>query len=121
MNSTLDNGTYQDLKNKLAISLGEMNSIVKTGDIMNTWTPGKERDELQNAIAKLYGHNFSKSPYGKLSKAQGAGLRILQAFLKEKDPEFGGLIRVRNRRNEFLWIHPKFEKEYNLDPPVFPK
>jgi internalin A len=39
-------------------------------------------------------------------------LRQLHAWLKEKDPSFGGLVRVQNRRQEFLWVHPKFETEY---------
>jgi hypothetical protein len=39
-------------------------------------------------------------------------LRQLQVWLKEKDPGFGGLVRVQNKRQEFLWVHPQFEKEY---------
>ena len=49
---------------------------------------------------------------GEASRAQGAVLRQLQAWLKEKDPSFGGLVRVQNKRHEFLWVHPQFEKEY---------
>ena len=45
-------------------------------------------------------------------RAQGSNLRELHALLKEKDPGFGGLVRVRNKRQEFLWVHPQFEKEY---------
>lgn len=39
-------------------------------------------------------------------------LRQLHAFLKEKDPSFGGLVRVMNKRNEFLWVHERFASEY---------
>ena len=39
-------------------------------------------------------------------------LRQLQTWLKEKDPGFGGLVRVTNKRQEFLWVHPQFEGEY---------
>ena len=39
-------------------------------------------------------------------------LRELQALLKARDPSFGGLARVRNKRQEFLWVHPQFEGEY---------
>ena len=49
---------------------------------------------------------------GKGIRAHGAMLRQLQAWLKEKDPGFGGLVRVQNKRQEFLWVHPQFEKEY---------
>ena len=45
-------------------------------------------------------------------RAHGATLRELQALLKAKDPGFGGLVRVRNKRQEFLWVHPQFEEEY---------
>ncbi|HEY9655606.1 MAG TPA: hypothetical protein V6C50_08950 [Crinalium sp.] len=45
-------------------------------------------------------------------RAQGAMLRELQVLLKEKDPGFGGLARVQNKRREFLWVHPQFVSEY---------
>ncbi len=45
-------------------------------------------------------------------RAHGAILRDLHAMLKERDPGFGGLVRVLNKRNEFLWVHPQFEGEY---------
>jgi hypothetical protein len=46
------------------------------------------------------------------TRAQGSALRELHAFLKEKDPGFGGLLRVQNKRREFLWIHPRFADQY---------
>ena len=49
---------------------------------------------------------------GNAIRADGAVLRQLHAWLKEKAPSFGGLIRVQNKRNEFLWVHPMFEGEY---------
>jgi hypothetical protein len=45
-------------------------------------------------------------------RAKGAVLRQLHAWLKEKDLSFGGLTRVQNRRQEYLWVHPRFEAEY---------
>jgi hypothetical protein len=45
-------------------------------------------------------------------RAQGAILRQLHVWLKEKNPGFGGLVRVQNKRQEFLWVHPRFESEY---------
>ena len=44
--------------------------------------------------------------------AQGSVLRQLHALLKAKDPSFGGLLRVQNKRREFVWIHPQFVEEY---------
>jgi hypothetical protein len=45
-------------------------------------------------------------------RAQGTVLRQLHAWLKGKDPSFGGLVRVQNKRQEFLWVYPQFENEY---------
>ena len=45
-------------------------------------------------------------------RARGPLLRQLHAWIAETDPSFGGLVRVRDKRQEFLWVHPKFEKEY---------
>jgi hypothetical protein len=45
-------------------------------------------------------------------RAEGATLRQLHALLKAKDPSFGGLVRVINKRQEIFWVHPQFEKEY---------
>ncbi len=39
-------------------------------------------------------------------------LRNLHALLREKDPGFGGLVRVQNKQHEFLWVHPRFVDEY---------
>ncbi len=46
------------------------------------------------------------------TRAEGAVLRQLHSWLKEKDPGFGGLVRVMNKRQEFLWVHEQFTKEY---------
>ncbi len=51
---------------------------------------------------------------GEAREARGAVLRELHALLKSLDPasKFGGLIRMVNKRQEFLWVHPMYEKEY---------
>jgi internalin A len=41
-----------------------------------------------------------------------SALRELHAFLREKDPGFGGLVRVQNKRREFLWVHERYVGEY---------
>jgi hypothetical protein len=46
------------------------------------------------------------------SRAENATLREIHALLKAKDPGFGRLVRVLNKRNEFLWVHEKFAGEY---------
>ncbi len=49
---------------------------------------------------------------GDAIRAQGGNLRELHALLKAKDPGFGGLVRVMNKRDEFLWVHEQFRSEY---------
>ncbi len=51
---------------------------------------------------------------GEASRVGGAALplRELHAMLKAKDPSFGDLVRVLNRRGQFLWVHPQFEAQY---------
>ncbi|MEO8357943.1 MAG: COR domain-containing protein [Chloroflexota bacterium] len=46
------------------------------------------------------------------ARAENATLRELHALLKAKDPSFGGLVRVMNKRQEFLWVHERFAGEY---------
>jgi Leucine-rich repeat (LRR) protein len=46
------------------------------------------------------------------TRAEGSILRELHAFLAKEDPSFGELVRVTNKRQEFLWVHEKFAGEY---------
>jgi hypothetical protein len=50
--------------------------------------------------------------HGVAIRGDGSALRELHALLKAKDPSFGGLVRVMNKRQEFLWVHEKFAGEY---------
>ncbi len=51
-------------------------------------------------------------PHGTSIRAENAALRELHTLLKAKDPGFGGLVRVLNKRQEFLWVHERFAGEY---------
>jgi hypothetical protein len=51
-------------------------------------------------------------PHGIAIHAENATLRELHTLLKAKDPGFGGLVRVLNKRQEFLWVHERFAGEY---------
>ena len=50
--------------------------------------------------------------HGVALRSDGSTLRELHALLKAKDPGYGGLVRVMNKRQEFLWVHKKFAGEY---------
>ena len=45
---------------------------------------------------------------------QSAETKIKKSLLKKEDSAngFGGLVRVQNKRREFLSVHPKFVSEY---------
>lgn len=60
----------------------------------------------------LGGEDIISLEYGVAIRAEGGVLRELHALLREKDPGFGGLVRVMNKRHEFLWVHEKFAGEY---------
>ena len=72
-------------------------SVLKGGEQMGGWLGRGDAPDMEQ---------------GEAIRAQGAVLRQLHAWLKEKDASFGGLVRVQNKRQEFLWVHPQFEKEY---------
>lgn len=65
------------------------------------------------AVAVMPHNSTSMSfSHGTAIYAENGILRELHTFLKAKDPSFGGLVRVMNKRREFLWVHKKFATEY---------
>ncbi len=52
--------------------------------------------------------------HGVAIRSDGATLRELHALLKavDKTEKFGGLVRVMNKRQEFMWVHERFAGEY---------
>ena len=66
----------------------------------------------KKGIDWLIGGDDTLAEHNEAFRASGGLLRELHALLKEKDPSYGNLVRVRNKRQEFLWVHPQFEGEY---------
>jgi len=94
----LDEAAYKGIEAQLDLGRKTCEAVLKVGE---------------KAAARLgHGDEAPDSEPGVAIEAQGAALRQLQVWLKEQDPGFGGLIRVQNKRQEFLWVHPRFEKEY---------
>ena len=93
----MDEVAYKAMEKQLDFGQKSVESVLKGGEM---------------AMDDLGGLDEPGLPEGKGIRAHGAVLRQLQAWLKEKDPGFGGLVRVQNKRQEFLWVHPQFEKEY---------
>lgn len=93
----IDELAYKAIEKQLDFGQKCIDSLVKGAEKMGT------------AIAS----NNSPSPEStEATHATGSILRQLQAWLKKRDPSFGGLVRVQNKRQEFLWVHKNFEKEY---------
>jgi internalin A len=93
----LDDAAYKRIESELDFGEKSAESVIKGGEEAGTWLG------LSNAPDVEHGQSI---------RAHGAALRQLHAWLKEKDPSFGGLVRVQNKRQEFLWVHPQFEGEY---------
>ncbi len=93
----LDEAAYKAIEEQLDLGKNVIDTIIGEGE----------------KTGKFWGEaDTTKLEHGESIRAQGATLRELHALLKAKDPGFGGLVRVMNKRQEFLWVHPQFEKEY---------
>src|SRR5439155_18374212 len=88
---------YKGIEAQLALGKATAESLLKAGGSLGQWLDKDDDLELGPGAA---------------IRAEGAVLRQLHAWLKEKDRSFGGLVRVQNKRQEFLWVHPLFETEY---------
>jgi hypothetical protein len=93
----LDDTTYKGIEEQLDMGQKSLEFALKGSDLAVNWQAKADSPELE---------------YGEAIRAEGSVLRKLQALLKQKDPGFGGLIRVQNKRREFLWVHPQFVDEY---------
>ncbi|MEG4996325.1 COR domain-containing protein [Microcoleus sp. B4-D4] len=94
----LDEATYKGIEEELDLGQKSIESTLKGSDLTtNLSSESNFLDRQQGESAIM---------------AKGSILRELHALLKAKDPGFGGLVRVQNRRREFLWVHEQFVDEY---------
>ncbi len=93
----LDEPAYKAIEEQLDLGKSVIDASIGEGTKISEWMGPSETTILE---------------HGEAVRAHGATLRELHALLKAKDPAFGGLIRVMNKRQEFLWVHKQFEKEY---------
>jgi Leucine-rich repeat (LRR) protein/GTPase SAR1 family protein len=94
----LNEATYKGMESQLDFGKDCAEAMLKSGSKAVEYFDENENIKIEGGAG--------------LVRAQGAILRQLHAWLKEKDPSFGGLVRVQNRRQEFLWVHPEYAKEY---------
>jgi len=93
----MNNPVLEDLQNQIGLGKDVISAIAGESAALN---------EFSNVI------DAANMERGVGSRAENATLRELHALLKAKDPGFGGLVRVLNKRNEFLWVHEKYAGEY---------
>ncbi|MBI3387446.1 MAG: leucine-rich repeat domain-containing protein [Deltaproteobacteria bacterium] len=93
----LDEAAYKALENQLDFGKGCAEAMLSAGEKTTEWLAEKDGPEVERTG---------------VIRADGGVLREFQAWLKEKDAGFGGLVRVQNKRQEFLWVHPQFANEY---------
>jgi hypothetical protein len=100
MSSTLkvvDDTAFKTLENQLSLGKNVIDAIAGEGTALGEVMGAADSTSLEHGVA---------------IRSDGATLRELHALLKAKDPGFGGLVRVMNKRQEFLWVHERFAGEY---------
>ncbi|MBX0330472.1 hypothetical protein K2Z83_22720 [Oscillochloris sp. ZM17-4] len=93
----LDDTAYTMIEEQLDFSKDIIDASLSGSEQIGGWLGGDTSTDLE---------------HGDMIRAQGATLREFHALLKAQDAGFGGLVRVRNKRQEFLWVHKQFEGEY---------
>ena len=96
-NIAINDSVYNEIKDQLVFGQQALDSMIKGAAEVGDWAGKRTTPDLS---------------HGDLVEVQGAALRIFQGWLKEEDPGYGGLVRVLNRRQEYMWVHPQFEEEY---------
>ncbi len=93
----LDDATYKGIQEELDLGQKSLEFGIKGSNTAVDWQTKRDGAEFEQ---------------GEAIRAQGAMLRELHTLLQDKDPGFGGLVRVQNKRREFLWVHTDFVSEY---------
>lgn len=93
----LDDTAYKAIEEQLDFGKEVIDASLDASEKVGGWLGGGAAIDLE---------------HGEAIRAQGATLRELHALLKAKDPRFGGLVRVLNKRQEFLWVHSQYAGEY---------
>lgn len=96
----LDEATTKGLEDQLALGKSSLDSLLKGSEQAGAWLARRDGPGLEWGEAR------------EARMAQGAELRQLQAWLKAKDPGFGGLVRVLDKQRRFRWVHPRFQDQY---------
>jgi hypothetical protein len=93
----VNDAATQSLQDQIGFGKDIIDALAGEGTALNELMGKTDATDLERGVA---------------IRGDGATLRELQSILKAKDPGFGGLVRVLNKRQEFLWVHEQFAGEY---------
>ena len=95
----IDDTAFKTLENQLGLGKEALDAVTGAGTAINEFMGAVDTTELKHGVSV---------------RGNGAILREFHSLLKAKDPSnnFGGLVRVMNKRQEFLWVHERFAGEY---------
>ncbi len=95
----MDDTAYKAIEEQLDYGKSVIEATIGEGEKIGEWMGATETSTLEK---------------GEPVRAQGAMLREFHALLKllDKTENYGGLIKVLNKRQEFLWVHERFAGEY---------
>lgn len=93
----IDDTAFKTLENQLGLGKSVIDAVAGEGAALKKGIGSADSANLERGVG---------------IRTENATLRELHAMLKAKDPSFGGLVRVLNKRNEFLWVHEQFASEY---------
>ena len=99
-----DDETFKAINEELDFGVKSADSLLTRGTSIETWL-------IEDSESGL---GFGLEKKQKISIAHGVSLRELHTLIKKIDPskKFGNLIRVRNKRHQFLWVHESFADRY---------
>ncbi len=120
---SMDEAAYKTAANGLDLSQKSFSALLGAAGRGGEWLARDDDAKLSDVGGEesaFEAKSEDVNRYGGPRAGREAMLREVQALLKDRDPGFGGMLRVRNKRNQFVWIHPRFEKDFYPDPPVIP-
>jgi internalin A len=95
-----DEAEYKAIADRLECGVTTSDTLIKGGEEVSDWLVVDDKSALNQTREAIL--------------SQGSVLQELHALLRKADPanSFGGLVRVQNKRREFLWVHERFVGEY---------
>jgi hypothetical protein len=105
----MSDAEWSAVEEQLALAQQSMSAAIEAAETVDGWA----QDDVTAAGAAGAAAGVPKA-------FEGAALRWLHETLREKDPTFADLRRVRDPSGRYLWVHPRFVRVYDPGPPEIP-